>query len=152
MVVPSVIPEVKADEYVRRAYSWLEGFGKGFKGDDRSTWKPENLPAFNKGGLFNRHASGHEQWVWDIRSEPAVIDVFAKLWGTEELFVSFGRSRCFRVTIALVDNSDGVNVSLPFDETADVDRRPWPHVDQSPQRRFKHCVQGIMNLVSLLRP
>jgi hypothetical protein len=24
--------------------------------------------------------------------------------------------------------------------------KPWPHVDQSPTRRFKHCVQGIVNL------
>lgn len=45
---------------------------------------------------------------------------------------------------------DGVNVSLPFDkDDPSVDRAPWPHVDQSPNRRFKHCVQGIMNLVSL---
>lgn len=39
-------------------------------------------------------------------------------------------------------------MSLPFDKDANVDRKPWPHVDQSPNRRFKHCVQGIMNLVS----
>jgi hypothetical protein len=46
--------------------------------------------------------------------------------------------------------ADGVNVSLPFDQDAPVDRKPWPHVDQSPNRRFKHCVQGIMNLVLFL--
>lgn len=40
-----------------------------------------------------------------------------------------------------------MNVSLPFDKDDTVDRAPWPHVDQSPMRRFKHCVQGIMNLV-----
>ena len=85
-----------------------------------------------RGGLFNRHASGHEQFAWDIRSEPGLIDVFSKIWGTDELAVSF----------------DGVNVSLPFKEDATVDRKPWPHVDQSPNRRYKYCIQGIMNLVS----
>lgn len=130
-VVKGVISKEKADEYVSRMYKWLEGFGKGFKADDRSTWKPQNLPAFVKGGLFNRHGSGHEQFAWDIRSEPGLIETFGKIWGTEELLVSF----------------DGVNVSLPFDqEDSTVDRAPWPHVDQSPNRRFKHCVQGIMNL------
>jgi hypothetical protein len=45
-----------------------------------------------RGGLFNRYGCGHEQFAWDIRSEPALIDVFAQIWGTDELLVSFGTS------------------------------------------------------------
>lgn len=44
-----------------------------------------------------------------------------------------------------------MNISLPYPkEELEKDNRggAWPHVDQSPNRRFKHCVQGIMNLVS----
>lgn len=45
------------------------------------------------------------------------------------------------------DSIDGMNISLPFPEEDMGDRgAPWPHVDQSPNRRFKHCIQGIMNL------
>jgi len=44
----------------------------------------------SRGGLFNRHGCGHEQWAWDMRTVPALIDVFAKIWGTEELLVSIG--------------------------------------------------------------
>jgi hypothetical protein len=51
VVIPSVISEAKAAEYVDRMYKWLEGFGKGFKGDDRSTWKVENMPVFAKSVL-----------------------------------------------------------------------------------------------------
>ncbi len=41
-------------------------------------------------------------------------------------------------------------MSLPFPAEEMGDRSaPWPHVDQSPNRRFKHCIQGIANLVSL---
>ncbi|CAD6563606.1 MAG: hypothetical protein TREMPRED_000009 [Tremellales sp. Tagirdzhanova-0007] len=129
-VVKHVITAEQAATYVDQAYAWLEGFGKGFDRNDRSTWKVDKLPAFTKGGLYNRHGSGHEQFAWDIRSEPGLIETFAKIWGTDELLVSF----------------DGVNVSLPFEKDDLVDRAPWPHVDQSPLRRFKHCVQGIMNL------
>lgn len=39
---------------------------------------------------MNAYSIAHEQWAWDIRQEPAVIDVFAKVWGTNELLVSFG--------------------------------------------------------------
>jgi hypothetical protein len=48
-VVPNVIPEGKAAEYVQQCYDWLEIFELGFKRDDPSTFKPENLPVNSKG-------------------------------------------------------------------------------------------------------
>ncbi|WVW86105.1 hypothetical protein I302_108144 [Kwoniella bestiolae CBS 10118] len=132
-VVKGALSAEKSLEYVSRAFDWLEGFNKGFKRDDRSTWRPENLPAFVWGGLFNRHGVQHEQWVWDVRSEQAIVDVFSKIWDTDELLVSF----------------DSVNISLPFDENANFQKGAWPHTDQSPLRRHKHCIQGIMNLVEV---
>lgn len=41
--------------------------------------------------MFNRHGVQHEQFVWDIRSEPGVIGAFSNVWGTDELLVSFGK-------------------------------------------------------------
>ncbi|GFZ50535.1 hypothetical protein JCM24511_08292 [Saitozyma sp. JCM 24511] len=131
-VVKGVISRERAAQYVDRMYQWLEGFGTGFKADDRSTWHIDQLPSFHRGGLFHRYGVGHEQFAWDIRSEPGLIDTFAKIWNTQELLVSF----------------DSVNISLPFPKEELEGERggAWPHVDQSPNRRFKHCVQGIMNL------
>lgn len=63
-------------------------------------------------------------------SEPGVIEPFAKLWGTDELVVSF----------------DTVNVTLPQSIVGSYDSQPWPHVDQAPERRGLRCVQGIVNL------
>lgn len=37
-VVPKVLTEDKAGEYVQRANAWLEDFGRGFKADDKETW------------------------------------------------------------------------------------------------------------------
>ncbi|KAL7420497.1 hypothetical protein Q5752_004447 [Cryptotrichosporon argae] len=130
-VVKNVLSRERAQHYVDEIYAWLESFGRGFKGDDRSTWHVDQLPTFSRGGLFHRYGAGHEQFAWDIRAEPALIDVFARIWGTDELLVSF----------------DSVNCSLPFPVDELKERSgAWPHVDQSPGRRFKHCVQGIMNL------
>jgi hypothetical protein len=89
----------------------------------------------DRGGLINRYGVGHEQFVWDIRGEPGVVDAFSKIWGTSELLVSF----------------DAINLSLPYpkEELEENNRGgAWPHVDQSPLRRFKHCVQGIVNLAN----
>lgn len=70
------------------------------------------LPYSNKGGLYSKYAAGHEQYAWDIRQEPAIIDAFAKIWGTEELLCSM----------------DAVNLSVPLSQTdeknADV-FKPW---------------------------
>ena len=43
------------------------------------------------GGLTNRYGVAHEQWMWDLKSEPAIVDVFAQIWGTNELLASFGK-------------------------------------------------------------
>lgn len=63
-----------------------------------------------------------------IPREPKLIETFAKLWGTDELLVSF----------------DGMNLTLPMTERPVSE--PWPHVDQSPLRKGMQCVQGILNL------
>ena len=67
--------------------------------------------------------------MWDMRLEPGVVDAFAKIWGTNELLVSF----------------DSLNVTFPGRKDKPP-RAPWPHVDQSPMKRGLHCVQGIINL------
>jgi hypothetical protein len=63
----------------------------------------------------------------EARTEPKVIETFAKLWGTEELLCSF----------------DGMNITLPRQK--DLKWSPWPHCDQSPHRKGMQCVQGLLN-------
>ncbi|KAG7528265.1 hypothetical protein FFLO_06297 [Filobasidium floriforme] len=130
-VVPNVLGKERAEEYVRRANEWLKAFGKGFDVEDRSTWHVQNLPPHHRGGLYNDLAVGHEDLLWSIRAEPELIKIFAELWGTDELLVSF----------------DGANFSIPLPkEEIQNGGAPWPHVDQSPLKRELNCVQGIMNL------
>ena len=55
-----------------------------------------------------------EAFLWRIRQEPKVIEAFAKLWGTDELVVSF----------------DGFTVSLPgsmqqSDEMKELAKTKW---------------------------
>jgi hypothetical protein len=57
-----------------------------------------------------------------------VIEAFAKLWGTDQLLVSF----------------DGINFTLPSGNNL-PQTQPWPHIDQSPLREGMQCVQGILN-------
>ncbi|KAJ5635898.1 uncharacterized protein N7484_009211 [Penicillium longicatenatum] len=68
--------------------------------------------------------------TWIAKNLPAMNKVrMFHLWGTDELLVSFN---C-------------LNINLPNRPDLSA-RNPWPHVDQSPNKRGLHCVQGIINL------
>jgi hypothetical protein len=83
----------------------------------------------NSGGLYNRYAVNHEDFVWKIRrsvarytwdesadheSQPGIVRIFQELWGTDDLIASF----------------DGMNASLPINEkTGRTDltiTKAWP--------------------------
>lgn len=131
VVVPGIMPVDKARKYVGEANDWLSGFGKGFDINDKSTWHAANLPPHFRGGLYSAMGVAHEDLLWRIRAEPALIQVFTELWGTDELLVSF----------------DGANFSIPLPkEEIQNGGAPWPHVDQSPLKKEMNCIQGIMNL------
>jgi hypothetical protein len=38
-----------------------------------------------RGGLYSLYSIAHAQFVWDAKTEPEYIDLFARIWGTEEL-------------------------------------------------------------------
>ncbi|CAG9975580.1 unnamed protein product [Clonostachys byssicola] len=129
-VIPSVISKEKAEKYQHSAFEWLKSFDNPeLDLNTPSTWTPSNLPFISEINTFNHYGVVHEDFMWDIRLEPGIIDVFARIWGTDELLVSF----------------DALNITLPH-RPGHVPRKKWPHVDQSPLREGLQCVQGIVNL------
>lgn len=47
-VVKGAVPRERALQYANDMYKWMEAFGRGFKRDDRSTYRVKNIPAFGK--------------------------------------------------------------------------------------------------------
>ena len=73
--------------------------GFGYKKDDPSTWKTENLPVITEKGseyskvvqilpghttnllwsiVIQHYGISHEDWVWKVRCEPGVVGAFEK--------------------------------------------------------------------------
>lgn len=48
-------------------------------------------------GMVQGYGAPHESFTWGVRSEPGVVGAFEKVYGTEDLIVSF----------------DAINVSFP---------------------------------------
>lgn len=40
--------------------------------------------------IGDRFSFAHAQFVWDAKAEPGVRDVYAQVWGTDKLTVSYG--------------------------------------------------------------
>ncbi|CAI7618758.1 unnamed protein product [Penicillium discolor] len=129
-VIKNAIPQDRAIAYQQKAREWLKSFGNDeLDYENPETWLAKNLPIQSTINTFSAYAVAHEKFMWDARMEAGVIEAFSKIWGTEELLVSF----------------DSLNVTFP--NRKDVPRKgAWEHVDQSPFRRGMHCVQGIINL------
>ncbi|OMJ69820.1 hypothetical protein SteCoe_32361 [Stentor coeruleus] len=102
--------------------------------DDPNTYK--NLKALSpiRSMLLKNNPLVHLQWVWDIRQDPRIVEIFASLWNTnkEDLLVSY----------------DAISLHLPSEITYDgwFNNRLWIHTDQSSEKKFKCCVQGLVNL------
>lgn len=125
-VIPSVIPLEKVQFYRNRFWDWMESFNSGIDRANQSTWKEEYWPISIR-GLLQHYRIGHSKFVWDMRSEPNVIDIFSTLWGTDDLLVSF----------------DGACLSYPGTRNTES----WAHLDQGPKLAGKYCcVQGLVTL------
>lgn len=116
-----VIPEVLSKEEAEVLYQrvWHEFIEKAWprcRRDDTSNWK-ETFPIHNKMGIFAGPA-GQTQVMWDVRQDPRIVDVFAKVWNTHDLIVSM----------------DGLSFMCP-PEIREGYIDPWPHVDQLVLRR-----------------
>jgi ectoine hydroxylase-related dioxygenase (phytanoyl-CoA dioxygenase family) len=129
VVIKNAIDPNKAQYFQQKALDWLSSFSPAFDLNDPSTWINDNLPVQSKVNTFNGYSVTHEKFMWEARMEPKIVEAFAKLWGTDELLVSF----------------DALNITLPNRKDRPA-QKPWPHVDQSPMRRGLHCIQGIINL------
>lgn len=103
-------------------------FEKPFNREDTSTWGELSklLPLHSM--LYQHHSLGHSQYVWDIRQNPKVVDIFASMYGTSDLLTSF----------------DGISFHVPHEMTKKGYYRgnKWYHTDQTPLDSTFKCIQS----------
>lgn len=129
-VIPNVLDAGQVDSYSARFWDWIESFKTGIDRNNRETWKTANWPPSIR-GLIQHYKIGHAKFVWDLRTEQAIINIFAQLWGTDDLLVSF----------------DGACLAKPSHKEVEMQTDSWAHIDQGPRKAGKYeCVQGLVTL------
>lgn len=116
-----VIPNVLSPEEITEAKTLFNNWRKSIPNLDQlhNTIDPH--------GIFKFHEIGHQEHAWYIRTKPQVINIFKKLWETDELIVSFDGS-CY--------------ISKEFSKKDNI----WTHTDQAPNNKGVQCYQGFVAL------
>lgn len=85
----------------------------------------------NSRGIVQHLEAGHADAVWRVRTQPGVARIFERIWGTNDLLVSFD-GFCW-MPPSYRDNG-----------------RQWLHTDQSfhAKKRGRRCIQAYVNLVT----
>lgn len=112
----------------------FESLTKGALTQDPSTWRflYDLFPLHSM--LLQHWSVGHMQWVWDIRQNPAVVNVFAKHW------------KC--APNALITSFDGLSLHLPPETTGRGWYRgnDWLHTDMRFQAEQPPVIQSFVTL------
>ncbi|CAF4692371.1 unnamed protein product, partial [Rotaria sp. Silwood1] len=89
-------------------------------------------PSFSSHGVISGHGIGQSDFLWSVRSNRQIKSVFARLWNTRELLVSFDGCGIFR--------------DWRYNPTWKTNDG-WEHVDQNPKKKpDRCCVQGMVSL------
>ena len=105
----------------------ISGLLKTVDRNNNRTWV-EFLKLYPKHSmLLQNYGVGHSQFVWDIRQNNNIINIFSKFWKTNELLTSF----------------DGASFHFPPEDTnRGWFRKVWYHTDQSYMRPDFECLQS----------
>lgn len=78
-------------------------------------------------GIYKFHQIGHQQHAWYLRTRKNIINIFKKLWNTDELIVSFDGS-CY--------------IPKEFSKKDNI----WTHTDQAADSKGLQCYQSFVSL------
>lgn len=132
-IVKDVLSEEEIEDMRDGMFSYLEYITQDFEipidRNDSDTYEEFFKIIPNRGMLMQHWQIGHAQFVWNLRQNPKVADIFAKIWDCqpEELLVSF----------------DGAAFHFPPEITnRGKFKEFWYHTDQSYTRPDFECIQS----------
>ena len=123
-VIGNVLDEATRNRLVEKFWNDWTTCSPNFSRTDKTTWKIENSPMMFAKGMAIFSGLPHGDFMWDLRLQPNIKQIFANIHGTDNLVSSF----------------DGFSVFF----TKKQKTAPWLHTDQNPTNK-SYCVQGQYN-------
>jgi hypothetical protein len=136
VVYKDVLDASEVEETLSKQWDFMEMLGTGVDRNDPSTWDHDQwYPGGPGSGIMGNFGVGQCDAMWYVRGKPKVKQVFAELYGTDELLTSFDGMCLFRPTG--INAEWGTNGNSWFH----TDRSPYPDIDN---RKY---IQGLVNIV-----
>lgn len=140
-VIKNIINENECNEYIEKAWKNFNILTSKMKNpilkNKPETWKTiyELYPLHSM--LLQHWGVGQWDFLWDIRCNKNVNEVFAKIWNCE--------------TNDLLTSFDGLSFHLPPEQTGRGWYRgnDWLHTDQSSEKKGLYTVQGFVTLFNI---
>ena len=132
IVVPNILSTEECNDTINKIWTWLSNLETGIDRNNPNTWTAKYWPP-SRHGIIHKIPVGMEEFAWNVRSHPNVIDVFQKIWNTDDLLSSF----------------DSIGISKPpelLGQRKIVDKS-WYHIDQSSDMTKSYCIQSFVNLL-----
>lgn len=133
-ILTNILTPNECEEMKSGMWDYLEHITSDFpvpiKRDNPTSWKELKQLYPKHSMLIQQWSIGHAQFIWILRENPRVVEVFSKLWNVPmtELLTSF----------------DGASFHMPPETTGSgwFRGKSWLHTDQSYLRNGFECIQG----------
>jgi ectoine hydroxylase-related dioxygenase (phytanoyl-CoA dioxygenase family) len=141
VVFANVLSPDECTEAMRRFWDFCEACDKSISRRDSRTWTNAAWPSSLGTGIVSAYGIGSSDFMWYVRTRPALLALFERYWNTSRLLCSL----------------DGCGVYRSA-EHAFSPNRAWLHADvnlallpplplDSPLPTVTHSVQGQVNLL-----
>ena len=104
-------PDEKTEAFNLFKKDWTT-VSPNFDFGDKSTWSINTTPMMFGKGMAVFNGFGQSDFMWNLRLNPSIINIFKSIHSTEELAVSF----------------DGFSVFISNKQKS----KPWVHIDENP--------------------
>ena len=133
-ILPNVLDTAEIEAMRTGMWDYLEwitaDFPKPIRRDDPTTWRELRQLYPKHSMLIQQWSVGHAQFIWDLRQNPKIAQIFSQIWNVpeENLITSF----------------DGASFHMPPETTGTgwFRGKSWLHTDQSYLRNSFECIQS----------
>jgi len=110
-VIENIFTEEQCLHHISAIWDWFEKLGTGIDRNNPHTWNDNNWIPSDKGII--KFFVGYTQFIWNIKTNENVMNVFKCIWNNDDLLSSF----------------DGINILRPSIYYHE-EWKPWFHCDQ----------------------
>jgi hypothetical protein len=127
-VISQALSKAEKDEALAKFKSFVVNLDSGLDIEDQTTCTEERWPFRNQG--YTGYGTSSSEVAWYLRTRPAVINAFARIWGVEktDLLSSLDLFICYRQWWL-----SGEEDWSPHSAGLHCDQNPW-------DKPGKHCI------------